>query len=76
MGDSGSSLSIERKYGIALTLYAVLAVLAWFTIGEGTVAAFGRQIEIRWIPVFVLGMLAFRTYVARQADRIRRSSGK
>jgi uncharacterized RDD family membrane protein YckC len=72
MGDSGSSLSIERKYGIALALYAVLAVLAWFTIGEGTVAAFGRQIEIRWVPVFILGTFAFRTYIAMQAERIRR----
>jgi hypothetical protein len=49
-------------------------VLAWFTIGEGTVAVFGRQIEVRWIPVFVLGTFAFRTYVAMQADRVRRSS--
>jgi len=72
MGDSGSSVSIERKYGIALALYAVLAVLAWFTIGEGTVAVFGRQIAIRWFPVFILGTFAFRTYVAMQADRIRR----
>ena len=66
--------SLDRKYGIALALYAVLAVLAWFTIGEGTVAAFGRQIEIRWIPVFVLATFAFRTWVAMQAERIRRGN--
>jgi hypothetical protein len=81
MSDSGSGASpavgvsgLDRKYWIALGLYAVLAVLAWFTIGEGTVAVFGRQIEIRWIPVFVLGTFAFRAYVAVQAERVRRKN--
>jgi uncharacterized RDD family membrane protein YckC len=79
MGDSGSGASpsvgvsnLNRKYWIALALYAVLALLAWFTIGEGAVVAFGRQIEIRWVPVFILGTFAFRTYIAMQAERIRR----
>jgi len=78
MGDAGpespavGTASLDRKYWIALGLYAVLAVLAWLTIGDGTVALFGRLIGIRWIPVFVLGTFAFRTYVAMQAERIRR----
>jgi hypothetical protein len=80
MGDSGSDAvkvaSLDRKYWISLGLYAVLAVVAWFTIGAGSVDVLGRQIEIRWIPVFVLGTFAFRTYVAMQAERIRRSSSK
>jgi hypothetical protein len=67
---------LDRKYRLALGLYAVLAVVAWFTIGEGTVAVFGRQVEIRWIPVFILGTFAFRTVMTMQADRIRRGSGK
>jgi hypothetical protein len=78
MGDTSpaSLASLDKKYGVALALYAVLAVLVWFTIGEGTVAAFGRQIEIRWFPVFILATFAFRTWVAMQADRIRRGSSK
>ena len=68
--------SLDKKYWIALGLYAVLAVLAWWTIGDGTVAVFGRQIGVRWIPVFILGTFAFKTYVAMQADRVRRGSGK
>ena len=68
--------SLDRKYWIALGLYVVLAVLAFWTIGEGTVVVFGRQIGIRWIPVFILGTFAFRTYVAMQAERVRRGSGK
>ena len=63
---------LERKYRIALALYAVLAVLVWFTIGEGKVEVFHRPIEIRWIPIFILATFAFRTVMAMQADRIRR----
>jgi hypothetical protein len=67
-----NSSSLDRKYGIALVLYAVLAVAAWFTVGEGSVVVLGRLVQIRWIPVFVLAMFAFRTVMAMQADRIRR----
>ena len=68
--NAGSDL--ERKYRIALGLYAVLAVLVWFTIGEGKVEVFHRLIEVRWIPIFVLATFAFRTVMAMQAERIRR----
>jgi len=71
LGSSGQEL--ERKYGIALALYVVLAVLVWFTIGEGKISVFGRLIEIRWVPIFILATFAFRTVMAMQADRIRRS---
>ena len=70
LGSAGPA--IERKYWIAMSMYGVLAVLAWFTIGEGAVMVGRRPIEIRWIPIVVLGLFAFRTYVARKADRIRR----
>ena len=63
---------LERKYRIALVLYAVLAVAAWFTIGGGSMPLFGKMIEIRWIPIFILATFAFRTVMARKADRIRR----
>ena len=67
---AGSEL--EHKYRIALALYAVLAVLVWFTIGEGKVEVFHRMIEVRWVPIFILATFAFRTVMAMQADRIRR----
>jgi len=70
LGSTGSEL--ERKYGIALALYVVLAVLVWFTIGEGKISVFGRLIEVRWVPIFILATFAFRTVMAMQADRIRR----
>ncbi len=67
---TGSEL--ERRYPVALALYAVLAVLAWFTMGGGTVIVFGRPVELRLIPVLILGTFAFRTVMTMQADRIRR----
>jgi hypothetical protein len=71
LGSKGPEL--ERKYWVALALYAGLAVLAWFTIGEGKIAVLGRMIDLRWIPIFVLATFALRTVMAMQADRIRRS---
>ena len=67
---TGSEL--EQRYPIALLLYAVLAVLVWFTVGGGTIIVFGRPIEMRWIPILILGTFAFRTMLVRQADKIRR----
>jgi hypothetical protein len=69
-----SSVRAERKFWIALGLYGVLAALVWFTVGDGKTLVFGKMVEIRWIPEFVVGMFAFRAYVAREADRIRRSN--
>ncbi len=70
----GSRVGSERKFWTALGLYGVLAVLVWFTLGEGKTLVFGRLVEIRWIPEFVLGMFVFRTYVAHEADKIRRGN--
>jgi hypothetical protein len=67
---TGSEL--ERKYLPALALYAALAALAWFTLGEGKILVDGRPVEMRLLPLVVLGGLAVRTVLARQADRIRR----
>jgi hypothetical protein len=62
---------VDRKYWTALSLYGVLAVLAWFTVGEGTVVVFGKPVELRLIPVLILATFALRTVLVRQADKIR-----
>jgi hypothetical protein len=67
---TGSDL--ERKYPVALALYAVLGLLVWFTIGEGAVQVFGRPVEIRLVALLILGSFALRTVVAMHAERIRR----
>jgi hypothetical protein len=67
---------LEKRFPIALVLYAVLAGLAWFTMGEGSVLVMGRPVEIRWVPLIIIGGLALRTVLARSAERIRRGGEK
>jgi hypothetical protein len=63
---------LDRKFWVALALYAALAALAWFTLGEGRFLLFGKPVDLRLLPLIVLGGLALRTVVARQAEKIRR----
>ena len=65
---------LQRRYPVALALYAVLAVLAWFTMGADKGLVNGNWVDLRLLPLFVLGVLAVRTVLAAKADRIRRSS--
>jgi cytochrome bd-type quinol oxidase subunit 2 len=62
---------LNQKYWIALLLYVVLAVLAWFTVGEGKIVVFGKPVELRLIPVLILALFALRTMLVHQADKIR-----
>ena len=66
---SGSELA--RRYPVALLLYGVLAVLCWFTL-DGKVPVMGRPVELRLIPLLIIGGLALRTVLAMQAEKIRR----
>jgi hypothetical protein len=36
----------------------------------------GKPVELRLVPLLILGLFAFRTYLARHADKIRRESAK
>jgi len=69
MAEPGSSL--EKKYRVALVLYAGLAVLSWFTL-DGRIPVGGRLVELKFVPLIILGGLALRTVVAMRADKIRR----
>ena len=71
-----SGADLDRKFWVAMAMFAVLAVLVWLTMGEGTVLVFGRPVELRLVPLIVIGGLALRTVLARQAEKIRRSGGK
>jgi hypothetical protein len=68
--NTGSDL--DRKYWVALALYAVLGALAWFTLGTGKVFVSGRPVELRLLPLIIIGGLALRTVLARHAEKIRR----
>jgi hypothetical protein len=62
----------DRKYWVALALYVLLAVLVWFTMDAAKVLIHGRPVDLRLLPLIVLGGLMLRTVLAHQADRIRR----
>jgi hypothetical protein len=70
MKSTGSNLG--RKFWLALALYAVLALLAWFTMGEGKVIVMGKPVELRLLPLVIIGGLVLKTVLARQAEKIRR----
>jgi hypothetical protein len=72
-GLHSSAAEMDRKYWIALALFAGLALLVWFTMGEGKVLVFGKPVELRLLPLIVIGGLALRTVLARSAEKIRRS---
>jgi hypothetical protein len=71
---TGSDL--QKRYPIALALYAVLAVLVWFTMDAGKVLVMGKPVELRLVPLVIIGGLALRTVLAVQADRIRHNGEK
>jgi len=67
---SGSDLN--RKAIIALAVYLILALLVFRTMDPGEVLVFGRPVQLRLLPLIILGGLALRTVLALQADKIRR----
>jgi hypothetical protein len=69
MAESGSSL--EKKYRAALVLYVGLAILSWFTL-DATISVGGRLVEMKLIPLVIIGGFALRTMVAMRAEKIRR----
>ncbi len=73
-GLRSSDSDLDRKFWIALGLFAALALLAWCTIGQGGMIVMGKPVEIRLIPLIVIGGFALRTVLARQAEKIRRGS--
>jgi hypothetical protein len=68
MAEPGSSL--DKKYWAALALYAGLATLSWFTL-DARIAVGGRLVEMKFIPLVIIGGLALRTMVAMRAEKIR-----
>jgi hypothetical protein len=75
-GLRSSAAEMDRKYWIALALFAILALLVWFTMGEGKVFVLGKPVELRLLPLIVSGGLALRTVLARSAEKIRRGGEK
>jgi hypothetical protein len=77
-GKSGmrSGSDLDKRFPLALVMYAVLAALVWFTMDAGKVVVLGKPVELRLVPLIIIGGLALRTVLARQADRIRHGGEK
>jgi hypothetical protein len=77
-GNSGmrSGSDLQRRFWLALLLYAILAAVVWFTMDAGKVDVFGRPVELRLVPLVIIGGLALRTVLAVQAEKIRRDGSR
>ena len=73
MAEPGSSL--DKKYRVALVLYASLAILSWFTL-DARIPVGGRLVELKFVPLVILGGFALRTMVAMRADKIRQKDSE
>ena len=72
--------SRSRMY-TALGVLVVLGLLSWFTIDPAAVIHMhgyssryvgiaDRDVEIRWIPILLLGLFAFRVVIANMRARM------
>jgi hypothetical protein len=77
-GESGmrSGSDLRRRFPLAVAMYTGLAVLVWFTMDAGKIDVFGKPVELRLVPLIVIGGLALRTVLAHQADKIRHGGEK
>jgi len=64
-------MQLESRYRVAMLLYAVLAVAAWFYLGDEKLAVAGRPVELRLIPAIVLAAAALKTILYRKAEQVR-----
>jgi hypothetical protein len=62
---------LARKFRVAMVLYAILAAVSWFTL-DGKISIGGRLVELRLIPLVIIGGFALRTMMAMKAEKIRR----
>jgi len=70
-----SGNDLDRKFRVALVLYAILAALSWFTL-DGKIPIGGRLVELKLIPLVIIGGFALRTVLAMKAEKIRREGSK
>jgi hypothetical protein len=67
---------LKKRFPLVMAMYAGLAVLVWFTMDAGKVIVFGKPVDLRLVPLIVIGGLALRSVLALQAERIRRAGEK
>ena len=58
---------MHKRLSFALSCYAVLALLAWFTLGSAGVFVNGRFVQLRVAVFIFLGGLTVKTLIAHKA---------
>jgi len=58
---------MHKRLPFALACYAVLALLAWFTLGDAGVYVNGRFVQLRVGVFIILGGLTLKTWIAYKA---------
>ena len=66
----------DKKFWIAIALYAVLALLAWTTMTNDAIQVGGSGISLRGLVLILLGFFAVRTVLHWRADKIRAERGE
>ena len=54
------SLTIKKKFALALVAYAVLGVLAWTTLSDEPIRVFNANVRLRTGTLLILGLFALR----------------
>jgi hypothetical protein len=61
----------QKRFLIAMTLYAVLALLVWLTMDDSSIPIGSSQISVRGLTFALLAFFAARTVLHWNAERIR-----
>jgi hypothetical protein len=59
---------VSGKLLVALSAYAALAVLAWFTL-DASIPVEGHDLRLRTLTLVILGLFAVRTLLHAQRER-------
>jgi hypothetical protein len=63
-------VTIKKKFVLALAAYAVLGILAWFTLSDEPIRLLNANIKLRTGTLLVLGLFAFRAAIYFWRTRI------
>jgi hypothetical protein len=54
-------VTVKKKFVVALAAYAVLGVLAWFTLSDEPIRLLNANVRLRTGTLLILGLFAFRS---------------
>jgi asparagine N-glycosylation enzyme membrane subunit Stt3 len=63
-------VTIKKKFVLALAAYAVLGILAWFTLSDEPIRLLNANIKLRTGTLLILGLFAFRAAIYFWRTRI------